>query len=107
MTVETTSRGAQTSSDLARGGPARSAAVLDLGPSSSVCAPQDGVTAVDEQIVEIVSDSGEGAQRCGQSFAALAARSGLGIWTVEIIPAEIQPARAQRRGGEREPSARR
>jgi 2-oxoglutarate/2-oxoacid ferredoxin oxidoreductase subunit alpha len=44
-----------------------------------------------EHIVEIVSDSGEGAQRCGQSFAAIAARSGNGIWTVEIIPAEIQP----------------
>ncbi|HSM20521.1 MAG TPA: 2-oxoacid:acceptor oxidoreductase subunit alpha, partial [Hyphomicrobiales bacterium] len=42
-------------------------------------------------IVEIVSDSGEGAQRCGQSFGALAARSGYGVWTVEIIPAEIQP----------------
>ncbi|RYH07962.1 2-oxoacid:acceptor oxidoreductase subunit alpha [Tropicimonas sp. IMCC6043] len=44
-----------------------------------------------EHIVEIVSDSGEGAQRCGQSLAAIAARSGMGIWTVEIIPAEIQP----------------
>jgi 2-oxoglutarate ferredoxin oxidoreductase subunit alpha len=47
--------------------------------------------AVKEHIVEIVSDSGEGAQRCGQSFGALAARTGNGIWTVEIIPAEIQP----------------
>ncbi|PLW75949.1 2-oxoacid:acceptor oxidoreductase subunit alpha [Cohaesibacter celericrescens] len=46
---------------------------------------------LDEHIVEIVSDSGEGAQRCGQSLAAIAARSGNGIWTVEIIPAEIQP----------------
>ncbi len=44
-----------------------------------------------ESIVEIVSDSGEGAQRCGQSLAAIAARMGNGIWTVEIIPAEIQP----------------
>ena len=35
--------------------------------------------AIDEHIVEILSDSGEGAQRCGQSFAAIAARSGLGI----------------------------
>ncbi|UCH74441.1 MAG: 2-oxoacid:acceptor oxidoreductase subunit alpha [Rhodospirillales bacterium] len=47
--------------------------------------------AVTEHIVEIVSDSGEGAQRCGQSFGSIAARTGLGIWTVEIIPAEIQP----------------
>jgi 2-oxoglutarate ferredoxin oxidoreductase subunit alpha len=46
---------------------------------------------LDEHIVEIVSDSGEGAQRCGQSFASIAARMGKGIWTVEIIPAEIQP----------------
>ena len=46
---------------------------------------------LDEHIVEIVSDSGEGAQRCGQSFGAVAARMGNGIWTVEIIPAEIQP----------------
>lgn len=46
---------------------------------------------LDEHIVEIVSDSGEGAQRCGQSFGSIAARMGNGIWTVEIIPAEIQP----------------
>jgi 2-oxoglutarate ferredoxin oxidoreductase subunit alpha len=49
------------------------------------------VRKLDEHIVEIVSDSGEGAQKCGQSFAAIAARKGNGIWTVEIIPAEIQP----------------
>jgi len=54
---------------------------------------RDGVrpVTIDEHIVEIVSDSGEGAQRCGQAFAQIAARSGHGIWTVEIIPAEIQP----------------
>ena len=44
-----------------------------------------------EHIVEIISDSGEGAQRCGQSLAAIAARMGNGVWTVEIIPAEIRP----------------
>jgi len=44
-----------------------------------------------EHIVEIVSDSGEGAQRCGQSLGAIGAKSGNGVWTVEIIPAEIQP----------------
>ena len=56
-------------------------------------APSAGKRTVtlDEHIVEIVSDSGEGAQRCGQCFASLAARMGNGIWTVEIIPAEIQP----------------
>ena len=47
--------------------------------------------AIDEHVVEIISDSGEGAQKCGQSFASIAARMGNGIWTVEIIPAEIQP----------------
>lgn len=44
-----------------------------------------------EHIIEVISDSGEGAQRCGQSLAAIAARMGNGIWTTEIIPAEIQP----------------
>ena len=44
-----------------------------------------------ETIIEIVSDSGEGAQRCGQSLAQVAAKMGNGVWTVEIIPAEIQP----------------
>ena len=46
---------------------------------------------IDEHIVEVVSDSGEGAQKCGQSFGSIAAKMGNGIWTVEIIPAEIQP----------------
>jgi 2-oxoglutarate ferredoxin oxidoreductase subunit alpha len=46
---------------------------------------------IEEHTVEIVSDSGEGAQKCGQSFGSIAARMGNGIWTVEIIPAEIQP----------------
>ena len=49
------------------------------------------VRTLTEHIVEIISDSGEGAQRCGQSLGAIAARSGNGVWTVEIIPAEIQP----------------
>jgi 2-oxoglutarate ferredoxin oxidoreductase subunit alpha len=49
------------------------------------------VVTLDEHVVEIMSDSGEGAQKCGQSFGAIAARMGNGVWTVEIIPAEIQP----------------
>jgi len=49
------------------------------------------ITTVAEHIVEVISDSGEGAQRCGQSLGAIAAKSGNGVWTVEIIPAEIQP----------------
>ena len=46
---------------------------------------------VREHTVEIVSDPGEGAQKCGQIFGAVSARMGNGVWTVEIIPAEIQP----------------
>ena len=49
------------------------------------------VTELNEHIVEIISDSGEGAQRCGQSLGSIAARMGNGIWTTEIIPAEIRP----------------
>jgi len=46
---------------------------------------------VPEHTVEIVSDAGEGAQKCGQIFGAVSAKMGNGVWTVEIIPAEIQP----------------
>ncbi len=46
---------------------------------------------VEQQVVEIVSDSGEGAQKAGQSLGAIAAKAGNGVWTVEIIPAEIKP----------------
>jgi 2-oxoglutarate/2-oxoacid ferredoxin oxidoreductase subunit alpha len=53
---------------------------------------------IEQHIVEIVSDSGEGAQTCGQMFASLCARSGNGIWTVEIIPAEIEPPARSRAG---------
>lgn len=59
----------------------------------SVGKKTEGKTAVvlKEHIVEIISDSGEGAQRCGQSLGSIAARMGNGIWTTEIIPAEIRP----------------
>jgi 2-oxoglutarate ferredoxin oxidoreductase subunit alpha len=46
---------------------------------------------VPETTVEIVSDSGQGAQKCGQIFGSVCAKMGNGAWTVEIIPAEIQP----------------
>jgi 2-oxoglutarate ferredoxin oxidoreductase subunit alpha len=46
---------------------------------------------VPEHTAEIVSDSGEGAQKCGQIFGMVSAKMGNGVWTVEIIPAEIQP----------------
>ena len=55
-----------------------------------------GPIAVDQHIVEIVSDSGEGAQKCGQIMGLVSGKMGNGVWTVEIIPAEIQPpARSQ------------
>ncbi|MDT8340287.1 MAG: 2-oxoacid:acceptor oxidoreductase subunit alpha [Longimicrobiales bacterium] len=41
--------------------------------------------------VEVVSDSGEGAQKCGQIFGSVSAQMGNGVWTVEIIPAEVEP----------------
>jgi len=44
-----------------------------------------------EHIVEVISDSGEGAQKCGQSLGSIAAQMGNGVWTTEIIPAEIRP----------------
>ena len=62
-------------------------AVLDRPAASAARA----AIVLSEHIVEVISDSGEGAQRCGQSLAAIAARMGNGIWTTEIIPAEIQP----------------
>jgi 2-oxoglutarate/2-oxoacid ferredoxin oxidoreductase subunit alpha len=46
---------------------------------------------VPEHTVEVVSDSGEGAQKCAQTFGMVSAKMGNGVWTVEIIPAEIQP----------------
>src|SRR5664279_5583290 len=52
-----------------------------------------------EHIVEIISDSGEGAQRCGQTFGAIASQMGNGVWTEEIIPAEIRPPARSVAGG--------
>jgi 2-oxoglutarate/2-oxoacid ferredoxin oxidoreductase subunit alpha len=49
------------------------------------------VVTVREHTVEVVSDAGEGAQKCAQIFGAVSAKMGNGVWTVEIIPAEIQP----------------
>ena len=62
-------------------------------PSATTKTPDGKKTALKlkEHIVEIISDSGEGAQKCGQSLGAIAAQMGNGIWTTEIIPAEIRP----------------
>ena len=59
--------------------------------SSVTVQPGKTITTLKEHIIEVVSDSGEGAQRCGQSLGSIAARTGNGMWTVEIIPAEIRP----------------
>src|SRR5476649_649780 len=62
-------------------------------PGNKTRAPAGRRAAIElkEHIVEIISDSGEGAQKCGQSLGAIAAQMGNGIWTTEIIPAEIRP----------------
>jgi 2-oxoglutarate ferredoxin oxidoreductase subunit alpha len=72
---------------------AASAAGGGCGGAADPCVQQ-----VSEQIVEIVSDSGEGAQTAGQLFATLCAKAGNGVWTVEIIPAEIEPPARSRAG---------
>ncbi|MDD9969045.1 MAG: 2-oxoacid:acceptor oxidoreductase subunit alpha [Myxococcales bacterium] len=56
------------------------------------------VQRVREHIVEFVCDSGEGAQTAGQLLGTVAAKSGHGVWTVEIIPAEIEPPVRSRAG---------
>ncbi len=68
--------------------------VVDRGSKERARAPK----CVNQHIIEIVSDSGEGAQTCGQMFADICARNGNGIWTVEIIPAEIEPPSRSRAG---------
>jgi 2-oxoglutarate ferredoxin oxidoreductase subunit alpha len=57
-----------------------------------------GPRQVNQHIVEIVSDSGEGAQKCGQILGLVSGKMGNGVWTVEIIPAEIQPPARERQG---------
>ncbi len=63
----------------------------DTDAPNRMSAGKKAITTLTEHIVEVISDSGEGAQRCGQSLGAIAARMGNGVWTVEIIPAEIRP----------------
>ncbi len=65
--------------------------LLKAERASSEHAVTPTVHRVGEHTVEILSDPGEGAQKCGQIFGAVSAKMGNGVWTVEIIPAEIQP----------------
>ncbi len=58
---------------------------------STLLSARKTVTTLTQHVVEVISDSGEGAQRCGQALGSIAARMGNGVWTVELIPAEIRP----------------
>ncbi len=62
--------------------------------------PAEGIEPkiIKQSIVEIVSDSGEGAQKAGQTLGTISAKMGNGVWTVEIIPAEIKPPQRSRAG---------
>ena len=60
-------------------------------PAPRAPAVKKTLATLTQNVVEIISDSGEGAQRCGQALGAIAARMGNGVWTDEIIPAEIRP----------------
>ncbi|MDE2133302.1 MAG: 2-oxoacid:acceptor oxidoreductase subunit alpha [Alphaproteobacteria bacterium] len=64
---------------------------LDIPRSKARPPARKAAVKLKEHIVEIISDSGEGAQKCGQLLGAIAAHTGNGIWTTEIIPAEIRP----------------
>ena len=67
----------------------RKSKVVDIEAASP--GTKKGVRRVGEHILEVVSDSGEGAQKCGQLLGLVSGKMGNGVWTVEIIPAEIQP----------------
>jgi 2-oxoglutarate ferredoxin oxidoreductase subunit alpha len=70
------------------------------GGTAAVAAPPEAqLIRLTEHTIEIVSDPGEGAQRCGQMLGQVSARMGNGVWTVEIIPAEIQPPARSPAGG--------
>jgi 2-oxoglutarate ferredoxin oxidoreductase subunit alpha len=78
------------------GDPATASAGTDSGGAKARTAGNP--TRIGEHIVEIVSDSGEGAQKCGQILGLVSGKMGNGVWTVEIIPAEIQPPARERQG---------
>ena len=60
---------------------------VPAGARGSLAAAKQVVT-LDEAVIEIMSDSGEGAQKCGQSFGSIAARSMkafLGLRDTDVI----------------------
>ena len=70
----------------------------DPKDASGPAVPAAKVQVVNQHIVEFVSDSGEGAQTAGQLFGTVGAKMGNGVWTVEIIPAEIEPPNRSQSG---------
>ena len=68
-----------------------SQALAGVSPQTSTSVNGPRVIRTHQHTVEVVSDSGEGAQKCGQIFGTVCAKMGNGVWTVEIIPAEIEP----------------
>jgi len=72
--------------------------LIQIGERKEEQIPEPLGERVDEHIVEFVSDSGEGAQTAGQLFGTVSARMGNGVWTVEIIPAEIEPPHRSKSG---------
>jgi 2-oxoglutarate ferredoxin oxidoreductase subunit alpha len=62
-----------------------------IGDERTETPPGGEGTRVEEHIIEIISDSGEGSQTAGQMFGTVSAKMGNSVWTVEIIPAEIEP----------------
>jgi 2-oxoglutarate ferredoxin oxidoreductase subunit alpha len=64
---------------------------LETAGASALAEKEVSVQTVTDISVEVVSDSGEGAQKCGTIFGSVSAKMGNGVWTVEIIPAEVEP----------------
>ncbi|MCG6989432.1 MAG: 2-oxoacid:acceptor oxidoreductase subunit alpha [Gemmatimonadetes bacterium] len=64
---------------------------LETAGASALAEKEMSVHTVSDISVEVVSDSGEGAQKCGTIFGSVSAKMGNGVWTVEIIPAEVEP----------------
>jgi 2-oxoglutarate/2-oxoacid ferredoxin oxidoreductase subunit alpha len=67
-------------------------------PGETLVDPMKAPKEITEHIVEFVSDAGEGAQTAGVLFGTVCAKMGAGIWTVELIPAEIEPPPRSREG---------
>jgi len=72
--------------------------LVQIGERRDRDRPEPRVETFEQSIIEFVSDSGEGAQTAGQLFGTVSARMGNGVWTVEIIPAEIEPPHRSKSG---------